>query len=110
MRILLAAAASLLLLPACARTGDAPDERTFTEAVADVYAHCSADTLNLQAASKGIQFAFKPCGSNNFIHSTWSPDGLKLYYQATQGGWIHKDTGENYRLRVGVPSGRPTWI
>ena len=108
MRILLAAAALLMLLPACRVSGS--DERTFTEAVADVYKPCDADALNFQAASKGVQFAFKACGSNNFIHSTWSPNGLKLYYQATQGGWIHKDTGENYRLRVGVPSGRPAWI
>ncbi|MCP4870568.1 MAG: hypothetical protein GY898_17835 [Proteobacteria bacterium] len=110
MRVLLAATAALLLLPCCARTGGGADEPSFTEAVADVYTPCSAETLNFQAASKGVQFAFKPCGSNNFIHATWSPNGLKLYYQASQGGWIRKDTGENYRLRVGVPSARPTWV
>ena len=100
-------AAAVLCLVACRVDKDEP---TFTEAVADVYAPCDEDAIKFAAAKKGVQLAFKACGSNNFIHHTWSPDGLKLYYQATQGGWIRKDTGENYRLRVGVPRGRPAWI
>jgi len=107
--LLLALAAALLvpaLLPAC---GDS-EGPTFTEAVEEVYKHCDADTLNFRAASKGMQLAFKPCGSNNFMHFTWSTNGLNLYYQATQGGWVLKDTGENYKLRIGVPRARPAWL
>ena len=93
------------LLSACKTEGP-----TFTEAVEEVYKHCDADALNFRAASKGMQLAFKPCGSNNFVHFTWSINGLNLYYQASQGGWVLKDTGENYPLRVGIPRARPAWL
>lgn len=83
---------------------------TFTEAVETVYTPCDADKIKFRTASKGLQLAFKPCGSNNFIFFAWSPDGLKLYYQASQGGWVRKDTGENFRLRVGAPPAGPAWL
>jgi len=103
----------VLLLCACSGSpapsdGSAP--LTFTEAVEKVYKHCDAETLRFRAVSKGLQLAFEPCGSNNFVRFAWSPNGLNLYYQASQGGWVRKDTGENYKLRIGVPSARPVWL
>lgn len=105
MRIALLAL--VLLLSAC--KGD-PDEPTFSEAVKTVYKACDPDELKLRAAAKGMQLAFEPCGSNNFAWAQWSPDGLTLYYQASQGGWVRRDTGENYPLRIGMPRSNPAWL
>jgi hypothetical protein len=100
----------LLILGLCACKGAAPDEPTFSEAVKAVYKPCDPDELKLRAAAKGMQLAFEPCGSNNFSWARWSPDGLTLYYQASQGGWVRRDTGENYPLRIGVPRSNPAWL
>jgi hypothetical protein len=96
-----------LLLTACK---SAPDEPTFSEAVKAVYKACDADELKLRAGAKGMQLAFAACGSNNFSWFKWSPDGLTLYYQANQGAWVRRDTGENYPLRIGMPRSNPAWL
>ena len=86
------------------------DGPTFTEAVETVYTPCDADDIKFRSASHGIQLAFRECGSNNFKYFTWSPNGLNVYYQASQGGWVRKDTGENYPLRIGAPRAGSTWL
>ena len=86
------------------------DEMTFTEAVKEVYTPCNRDDIKLNTAAKGLQLVFEPCGSNNFFHYGWAPTGTSLHYQTTQGLWVLKDTGENYPLRVGIPSGDSAWI
>ena len=75
-----------------------------------VYSACKPDPIRLHAAQKGLQLAFEPCGSNNFKQFTWSPDGTALYYQASQGGWVMRDTGENIPLRGVFPASRPAWM
>ena len=97
----------VVLLGACKGS---PDEPTFYEAVHTVYKPCDPDELKLRAASKGMQLAFEPCGSNNFAWFSWSPDGLTLYYQASQGAWVRRDNGENYPLRIGMPRSNPAWL
>ena len=96
-----------LSLTACKGSSDEP---TFNEAVKAVYKPCDAEKLKLRAAKKGMQLAFEPCGSNNFAFFEWSPDGLTLYYQAGQGGWVRRDNGENYPLRIGMPRSNPAWL
>lgn len=86
------------------------DELTFTEAVKKVYTPCNRDEIKLNTAAKGLQLVFEPCGSNNFFHYGWAPTGTTLHYQTTQGLWILKDTGENYPLKVGIPSADSTWL
>ncbi|MEE2827811.1 MAG: hypothetical protein VX498_01370 [Myxococcota bacterium] len=97
---------SLVIAAACAPS-DAP---TFTDNIKTVYASCKGDSIRLRAAEKGLQLAFEPCGSNNFSRFTWSPDGTTLYYQASQGGWVMRENGENFPLRGVHPAGRPAWI
>lgn len=99
----------LLLLPllACRAQDEGP---TFQEAVKEVYAPCQTDAIRVGAATKNLQIVFQACGSNNFAHFAWSPNGLNLYYQHTQGAWVRKDTGENYPLRVGAPRARAAWL
>ncbi len=102
-RILLA----LALLTGCARDEGEP---TFTEAVATVYTPCEPSAIQAAAGLHAMQLAFSPCGSNNFMHHGWSPDGLSLYYQANQGAWVKRDNGENYPLRIGHPRANPAWL
>lgn len=98
---------SLLLLTGCGREEGEP---TFTEAVATVYTPCEPTGIQAAAGLHAMQLAFSPCGSNNFIHHAWSPDGLSLYYQASQGAWLKRDNGENYPLRIGHPRANPAWL
>lgn len=102
--------ACLLALALSLGSGCSSDAPTFTENIKTVYAPCQGDPIRMRAAEKGLQLAFEPCGSNNFSQFTWSPDGTTLYYQASQGGWIMRDNGENYPLRGVYPGGRPAWI
>ena len=83
---------------------------SFHDNLKTVYAPCKPDPIRLEAAKKGLQLAFEPCGSNKFSQATWSPDGTTLYYQASQGGWVMRNNGENFPLRGVFPSARPAWI
>jgi hypothetical protein len=90
--------------------GCSSDTPSLHENLKTVYSACKPDPIRLHAAEKGLQLAFEPCGSNNFKQFTWSPDGTSLYYQASQGGWVMRNTGENIPLRGVFPSSRPAWI
>jgi len=90
--------------------GCSSDTPSFHDNLKTVYAPCKPEPIRLSAAQKGLQLAFEPCGSNNFSQFTWSPDGTTLYYQASQGGWLMRNNGENYPLRGVFPAARPTWI
>jgi len=85
-------------------------EMTFREAVSAVYTPCDKADTKLRAAEKGMQLVFEPCGSNNFFHFAWNPQGTSLYYQTNQGPWVFKDTGENYPLRIGKPKSNAVWL
>ena len=90
--------------------GCASETPSLHENLQTVYSACKPDPIRLHAAQKGLQLAFEPCGSNNFKQFTWSPDGTSLYYQASQGGWIMRNTGENIPLRGVFPKAKPAWI
>lgn len=101
----LALAAPLLLLGCGDDSGP-----TFKEAVHEVYAPCKPDPVKVAAAKKATQLVFRPCGSNNFTHFDWNPEGTSLYYQSSMGPWVLKDTTEHIPLGIGVPRGRGAWV
>ena len=58
--------------------------------VSNVWAECDPDVTNSYAATAGISLipAFRPCGSNNFDASSWSTDGLHLYFQLANSNHV----------------------
>ena len=108
--LLPAALFCLVFLQGCFLNPGGEGAPSFREAVETVYAPCDADTLRLRAAEKNVQMVFEPCGSNNFLYYRWAPSGTVLYWQATRRGWVWKDTGENYPLRLGSPRSYPAWL
>ncbi len=76
-----------LLLAGCDRDDWVP-ESSFSESVKEAYSECSEAEIRFLAAKHGIQTAFENCGSNNFVHFSWSPDGLRLYFQLPLAGHV----------------------
>jgi len=86
-----------------------PEE--FAEDVKAVYASCEGDEIRLLAAKHNLQLVFEPCGSNNFLHYQWSPNGLELYYQTNNGPWLlNGETQELRSLPVGFPISNAVWF
>ena len=83
----------------------------FADDVKAVYAHCEGDEIRLLAAKHNLQLVFEPCGSNNFLHYQWSPNGLELYYQTNNGPWLlNGETQELRSLPVGFPISNAVWF
>ncbi len=86
-----------------------PEE--FAEDIKATYAACEGNEIRLLAAKHNLQLVFEPCGSNNFLHYQWSPNGLELYYQTNAGPWLlNGDTGEHRALPVGFPIANAVWF
>jgi hypothetical protein len=80
------------------------DDGSFTQNVAEAYTHCDESQISFLTAKHGIQTAFGRCGSNNFTHFEWSPDGVHLLFQLTHGA--HILNGEKKTITV-VPTETP---
>ena len=77
----------LLSLVACDRDA-LYTQSTFSENVYNAYEECSANEIRFLASKHNIQTAFEPCGSNNFVHYSWAPDGVQLYFQLPMSAHI----------------------
>jgi hypothetical protein len=102
--------AATLMLTGCDRDAWVP-ESSFSDAVKEAYKECSASEIRFLSAKHGIQTAFANCGSNNFVHFTWSPDGIRIYFQLPLAG--HIMNGEDKTIRA-LPTEQPidngTWL
>ena len=58
--------------------------------VSNVWAECDPTITGTYAATAGISLipAFRPCGSNNFDATSWSTDGLHLYFQLANSNHV----------------------
>ena len=104
------ALALVFLLTGCSRES-MYDDGSFTQNVSDSFADCSEGEIRFLASKHNIQTAFRRCGSNNFAHFQWSPDGLHLYFQLTHGS--HIMNGEKKTITVvptELPSHRAGWL
>jgi hypothetical protein len=87
------------------------DNGSFSQNVADAFAPCNDGEIRFLSGKHNIQTAFKRCGSNNFAHFQWAPDGLHLYFQLTHGA--HIMNGEKKTITVvptEVPAHRAGWL
>lgn len=110
MTRLLPLLASTLFLGACDRDSWVP-ESSFSDAVEASYAECSAPEIRFLAAKHGIQTAFENCGSNNFVHFAWSPDGLRLYFQLPLAGHVMNAEDKTIgALPTEQPIGNAVWL
>ncbi len=64
------------------------DDGSFTQNVSDAFADCSEGEIRFLSGKHNIQTAFRRCGSNNFGHYRWAPDGVHLYFTLTHGAHI----------------------
>jgi len=80
------------------------DDGSFAQNVAEAFAECDEAQIKFLTAKHGIQTAFGRCGSNNFTHFLWSPDGIHLFFQLTHGA--HVLNGEQKTITV-VPTETP---
>lgn len=111
--VLLAAGLIAVVLPAqlgCSRE-DLVSNDNLTENVKKAFADCNPDEISFLAAKENLQTAFRNCGSNNFSHFEWSPDGVNVYFQLTSGAYVMN--GEKKTISS-VPSPLPiaggTWL
>ncbi len=96
--------------PGCSRD-DLYGEATFTDNVAKAYAECNDGEIKFLTSKHNLRLAFRPCGSNKFAATAWSPDGTLLYFQLTHGG--HILIGDEKRIEtidIETPIGRPAWL
>lgn len=102
--------AAPLLLVACDRDDWVP-ESSFSESVEEAYSECSEAEIRFLTAKHAIQTAFENCGSNNFVHFTWSPDGLRLYFQLPLAGHVmNADDKTIGSLPTEQPVGNAAWL
>ncbi|MCK6506190.1 hypothetical protein L6R53_22905 [Myxococcota bacterium] len=94
---------ALLLLGGCSRE-EFHGGQTLTQTIAQAYADCNESEIRFLAGKQGMQTAFGNCGSNNFAHMSWSPNGRWLYFQLTHGG--HLMDGEDKTILT-VPTETP---
>ncbi|MED5370303.1 MAG: hypothetical protein VX899_04740 [Myxococcota bacterium] len=99
-----------LLLTACDRDR-MYSENTFSDNVYQAYAECSPGEISFLTERHGIQTAFEPCGSNNFVAFAWAPDGVNLYFQLPLSAHImNGETKEVVALPTEVPVSTPAWL
>lgn len=83
----------------------------FTQDVIAAYETCDEAEIKLLAAKHNLQLVFEPCGSNNFLHYAWSPNGVELYYHTNSGPWLlNGETQELKGLPVGFPISNAVWF
>ena len=104
----------LLLITACDR--DAQYEvKSLASSVSQTWAECDPAVVGRMQEDLGVQFieSFEPCHSNNFTISSWSPDGVHLYFQlAFSAHVLNGETKALYALpsTAGLPKGEPAWL
>ncbi len=102
--------AAAILLTACDRDAWVP-ESSFSESVKEAYSECSEAEVRFLAAKHGIQTAFENCGSNNFVHFAWSPDGIRIYFQLPLAGHVMNAEDKTIgSLPVEQPVGNAVWL
>lgn len=63
-------------------------QASFYQNVMGAYSDCDASEIRFLTAKQGVQPVFEPCGSNNILSASWSPDGIYVYFQLTHGGYL----------------------
>jgi hypothetical protein len=99
-----------LLASAC--TND-PTRASFSENVGAAFAECNPAEIRFLAGKHNFMTAFEPCGSNNFQHYSWSPNGTHLYFQLTHTGLIMDAEAEDKRtitVPTETPVGPAAWL
>ncbi|MBN2800072.1 MAG: hypothetical protein JXX28_13085 [Deltaproteobacteria bacterium] len=92
-----------VLLASCGRD---PNQASFEQNVAQVFAPCNDAEIRYLAGKHNFQTAFEPCGSNNFHRFSWSPDGTHLYFGFTMSHHI-MDVGAPDKRVITVPASLP---
>lgn len=86
-------------------------ENTLSDNVYEAYAECSPDEISFLAAKHNIQTAFENCGSNNFVHFAWAPDGIQLYFQLPMSAHIMNAEDKSAgTMPTEVPSDGVAWL
>lgn len=104
----------LALLAACDR--DAQYEiKSLASSVSQTWAECDPATVSRLQEDLSVRFieSFEPCHSNNFTISSWSTDGVHLYFQlAFSAHVLNGQTKALYALpgEEGMPQGEPLWL
>jgi hypothetical protein len=104
----------LFFFVACDR--DAQYEvKSLASSVSQTWAECDPSTVTRLQEDLGVQFieSFEPCHSNNFTLSSWSTDGVHLYFQLAFSA--HVLNGQTKALHAlpsdnGMPKGEPVWL
>lgn len=81
---LLLVAGALGALTACAD----PSQPTLSESVGAAFAPCQESEIKFLSTKHNFQHVFEPCGNNEFMAYTWSPDGSRIYFQLGQTGYV----------------------
>jgi len=92
-----------LALLGCSRESMYGD-RSLVQDVSDSYAGCNDTEIRFLSEKHNIQTAFKRCGSNRFSHFRYSPDGVHVYFQVADNGYVMN--GENRTIKL-VPAEKP---
>jgi hypothetical protein len=99
-----------LALPACERD-DLYGSSRLSENIEKAYTDCDPREIEFLSVKHNLQLAFDECGSNQFAHIAWSPNGEQLYFQLSSGGHLldaQKTTVET--VPTEVPGERPVWV
>jgi len=100
----------LLTLAGCDRDS-LYQSSTFSENVYNAYEDCRPSEVRFLASKHNIQTAFEPCGSNNFVHYRWAPDGVQLYFQLPMSAHIMNGVDKTIgTIPTEVPVGDAAWL
>lgn len=90
-----------------------PTVGTLPDNVGQAFAPCQESEIRFLATKHNFQLSFEPCGNNNFVAYSWSPDGANLYFQLGTTGYVMNAAAENKQtLTVPTPSpiGMADWV
>lgn len=101
---------ALVTLTACDRDA-LYTQSTFSENVYNAYEECSASEIRFLTSKHNIQTAFEPCGSNNFVHYSWAPDGVQLYFQLPMSAHIMNGNDKTIgTMPTAMPTADVAWL
>ncbi|MDP6932279.1 MAG: hypothetical protein QGG40_05150 [Myxococcota bacterium] len=83
----------------------------FNESVASAFSDCQEGEIRFLTNRQNLKPVFRVCGSNNFAHFSWSPDGSQVYFELTHGGYIMDVAAKSIQaVPTPGPEHRAAWL
>lgn len=88
-----------------------PEPEVDQELASQLISSCNGDVVQVLTGAHGLMLVFAPCGVNDVRSQTWGPDGIQLYFDLVDGGYLLD--GDRHLLRdvdTPVPLTNGVWL